>query len=250
VRPRGLVTATSPKPMKRFYEGTTAEAHGASWRVLLDGKPIKTPKGTHLELPSKPLAQAVAQEWASQGEQIKPKEMPLTTVGCTAVDLVRPEIGECVGRLLPYLAMDTLCFEDDNEILAEMQAKEWQPMREWFQAHFGVQLAVARGINAPAHPQPTLPTVEKALFGYDEWELSALEIATSTAKSLIVATSLVDREDFVAKDAFRLALLEEHFQIEKWGLVEGEHDVSHEETMMWLETCRRFGRHGRMLPVE
>jgi len=105
-------------------------------------------------------------------------------------------------------------------------------------------------LGAPAHPDGTQGTVEAELNLRDEWELSALEIATSTAKSLVVATALLDRADIEAKDALRLALLEEHFQIERWGLVEGEHDVAHNEALMWLEACRHFGKHGRGPSVE
>lgn len=220
------------------------EQHEGVWRVLLDKRPVKTPKGTFLELPSEQVARGVAEEWAAQGELLKPREMPLTTVGCTAVDLIRPDRGECVDRLLPFLSMDTLCFEDDSELLAKLQAAEWAPLRQWFEGHFGVGLAVTRGLQVPSHPQETIPTVEKALRTLDHWQLSALEIATSMAKSLVVATALLEKADVAAHDALRWAWLEEHFQIEKWGLVEGEHDVSHSESLVWLEACRRFGRHG------
>lgn len=247
---RGLVTATSPKQIKRFYDSTSAEQHGDLWRVFLDKRPVKTPRGTFLELPSQPLALAVAQEWGAQGETLKPKEMPLTTVACTAVDLIRPDKEGCVSRLLPYLTMDTLCFEDDNEFLAELQAKEWGPLRNWFEGRFNVTLGVARGLGAPSHPDGTELAVEADLKLRDEWELSAIEIATQTAKSLVAATVLVERADIEAKDAFRWANLEEHFQIERWGLVEGEHDVSHSDALMWMEACRRFGQHGRNLHPE
>lgn len=243
---RSLVTANSPRLLKRFYQGASTEQHGDVWRVLLDGKPVKTPKGFFLELPSQTVAQAVAAEWAAQGEHLKTKEMPLTTAGCTAVDLVRPAKFECVERLMPFLAMDTLCFEDENDELAELQAKEWAPVRQWFETHFGVTLGVARGIAPPAHPEETLSIVSKELCSRDEWELSALEIATDTAKSLIVAVALLDMPDVDAEAARRLALLEESFQIERWGLVEGEHDVSHSALLQWLTAVRLFGRKGRV----
>jgi len=250
VQARTLVTATSIKPMKRFYKETSVEESGAVWRVLLDKRPVKTPKGSFLELPTLELAQAVAQEWGSQGENLRTREMTLTTVGCTAVDLVRPEKAACVNRMLPYLAMDTLCFEDDQELLAEMQAMEWGPVRQWFEERFQVELRVGRGIMGPRHPQATESAVEEQLQSRDEWELCALEICTNIAKSFIVSAALLEREDVHSKDAFRWALLEEHYQIERWGLVEGEHDVSHTEFMMWMDACRRFGQHGRTLPPE
>mmetsp|Transcript_22070 Transcript_22070/g.40550 ORF Transcript_22070/g.40550 Transcript_22070/m.40550 type:complete len:271 (-) Transcript_22070:37-849(-) len=242
---RHIVTAEPKKPIKRFYD--TASVHQVSderWAVAIDGKPVKTPKGAPLELPTTALAEALAAEWRAQGEHVRPQDMPLNTLGCTAVDLIRPRMEACVERVLPFLATDTLCFEDSDSALAERQLDEWLPAREWFEAHFGVALDVARGRNlvVPEHPAETISTVEQDLLARDEWELSALEVATETAKSFIVAAALIERPDFTGEDALRWALLEEHFQIEKWGMVEGEHDISHSETLRWFEATQEFVR--------
>lgn len=235
-----MVTAESVKPMKRFFERATVEQAGDSWRVMLDSKAVKTPRGTFLELPSVALAEAVANEWHGQGETLKPKEMPLTTIGCTALDLVLPEPEKCIERMLPYLSTDTVCYEDENQFLAELQRKEWGPLRAWFEEKYTVNLSLARGLAVPSHAEGTLQAVESQLVKRDHWELCALEIATQTAKSFVVASALLDRHGATAEDGLRWALLEEHFQIERWGLVEGEHDVSHSECLFWLSACRRF----------
>jgi len=242
---RGLVTVTSPKPLKRFYDTASVERQGDLWRVLLDSKAIRTPKGSFLELPTQTLAEGVAQEWSSQGEHVKPKEMPLMTLGCTAVDLVRQDMPACIDRIMPYLAMDTVCFEYDQELLAQQQKSEWGPLREWFQGHLGSALAVSRSLGPPNHPEATMAAVQANLQSRNEWELCALDVATSTAKSLVVAMALVDRDDVDAEGALRWALLEERFQIERWGLVEGEHDVAHQEAALWLGATRSFARGSR-----
>jgi len=243
-----LVTAESPRPLKRFYTEATAEdaSSGAACRVLLDGKPVKTPKGSFLALPSRALAEAVATEWRNQSTHVRPKEMPLTTIGCTVIDLVLPETPTgpgsnlCVDRMLPYLETDTVCYEDDHEPLADLQRSEWGPLRQWYENRLGVQLAIATGLSVPAHPEATLEAVRQDLQNRGPWELCALEIATTTAKSLVVATALLDRDDVAAEQALRWAILEEYFQIERWGLVEGEHDVAHQEALLWLNATQRF----------
>merc|ERR1711920_1153890 len=101
---------------------------------------------------------------------------------------------------------------------------------------------VARGLTIPGHSELTQETVRKDLLARSEWELCAMEIATATAKSLIVASALLDRSDVMPEDALRWALLEEYFQIERWGLVEGEHDVSHQEALLWLGATQQFAR--------
>eukprot|EP00927_Polykrikos_kofoidii_P060272 TRINITY_DN55292_c0_g1_i1.p1 TRINITY_DN55292_c0_g1~~TRINITY_DN55292_c0_g1_i1.p1 ORF type:complete len:309 (-),score=45.63 TRINITY_DN55292_c0_g1_i1:68-994(-) len=247
---RGLVTAETPKPMKRFYkEVSVGQANGdvpTSWQVLLDGKAVKTPKGTFLRFPTSEMAEAARDEWESQTEFVRPKTMPITTIACTTLDLVQTDIDACVERMMPYLVTDTVCYEDDQELLAELQKNEWGPLRKWFEERIGVApLSVARGLAVPAHPEGTLATAEHHLKKRNSWELCALEIATNTSKSLVVATALFDREDMTAKKALRLALLEEFFQIERWGLVEGEHDVTHENALLWLDAARRVAHMSR-----
>eukprot|EP00933_Yihiella_yeosuensis_P019319 TRINITY_DN1566_c4_g1_i1.p1 TRINITY_DN1566_c4_g1~~TRINITY_DN1566_c4_g1_i1.p1 ORF type:complete len:287 (-),score=49.99 TRINITY_DN1566_c4_g1_i1:105-911(-) len=247
---RGLVTAQSPKQIKRFYQDAGIEKVDDFWRVTLDGKVVKTPKGTHLDLPARSLAQRLAQEWQLQGEHLKPQEMPLTTLGCTTVDLVRPNAFGAIERMLPYLSMDTVCFQDDDELFRERQEQEWGPLRKWFQDHYGVKLGLAKGIGAPGHPAETLVDVEYQLLQKDAWELCALEVATQTAKSFIVAAALIDKIDSTPTDALRWANLEEDWQIERWGLVEGDHDVAQADILTWMESCQRFSKLHRDIPPE
>eukprot|EP00929_Paragymnodinium_shiwhaense_P003450 TRINITY_DN103989_c0_g1_i1.p1 TRINITY_DN103989_c0_g1~~TRINITY_DN103989_c0_g1_i1.p1 ORF type:complete len:320 (-),score=72.31 TRINITY_DN103989_c0_g1_i1:161-1120(-) len=241
---RGLQTVNNPKSIKRFYKDVAVGSCGdddTSWQILLDGKAVKTPKHSPLHLPTKAVAEAVAAEWDAQVEKVKPTEMPLTTMGCTAVDIVKlGGLDACVGRLLPFLQTDTICFEDDHEKLVDLQRKEWGPVRQWFEDRFNVQLGIATGLGVPNHPEGTVEPVQQHLETLSVWDMCALEIATDTCKSLIVALALMERADVAPEDAFRWALLEEHFQIERWGLVEGEHDVAHEDILNWLKATRHF----------
>merc|ERR1711924_313526 len=144
---RTLVTAETPKSIKRFYKDVSVkEVSDGAWCIVLDTKDLKTPKGSALHLPSRPLAESLAEEWEAQVDKVKPLEMPLTTLACTAVDLVRPDRGACIDRMLPYLTSDTVCYEDEREGLLALQEAEWRPLREWYEASFGVKLGVARGL--------------------------------------------------------------------------------------------------------
>lgn len=235
------MTATRPKQIKRFYEEVSIEEVGGLFRVLLDGKVVKTPKGTTLDLPGVGVAHRVAREWRAQGENLEPLEMPFTTLGCTALDITQKDPEGCIDRMMPFLEMDTVCFQVDEEFLAERQEQEWRPLREWFQQEYAVKLGVATGLGSPGHPEETMLRVAEQLLTRDAWELCALEIATQTAKSLIVASALLDRSTS-AEDAMRWAQLEENFQIERWGLVEGDHDVTESEMLKWFGACRQFGK--------
>eukprot|EP00913_Durusdinium_trenchii_P021149 g19872.t1 len=142
-------------------------------------------------------------EWQTQGDDLQPLEMPFTTIGCTALDITKADPPACVDRLLPFLEMDTVCFQGEQDLLADRQRQEWGPLREWFESEYNVKLGVATGLASPNHPEETILRVTEQLLSRDIWELCALEIATQTAKSFIVASALVDRETCLAEEAIR-----------------------------------------------
>ena len=49
--------------MKRFYKETAVDAGDGGYRVLLDGKPMRTPAKAVLVAPTRALAEAIAAEW-------------------------------------------------------------------------------------------------------------------------------------------------------------------------------------------
>ena len=73
-------------PVKRFYTTVEVAAADAGHRVLLDGRPLRTPARHALALPSAALAEALAEEWRAQGETLAPHAMPLTRLASTAQD--------------------------------------------------------------------------------------------------------------------------------------------------------------------
>src|SRR3954452_13989080 len=79
--PQELVRQAARVPLrKRFYkEVGVSEAEGG-FAITLDGKPIRTPSGRQVIIPSRALADAVAAEWSHPDETIKPISMPLTRI--------------------------------------------------------------------------------------------------------------------------------------------------------------------------
>ena len=74
--------------IKKFYSDVSVAEDDGAFAVLLDGKPLKTPSRTAYALPSRALAEAIAEEWRSQGEEIDPDAMPLTRLVNTAIERV------------------------------------------------------------------------------------------------------------------------------------------------------------------
>ena len=76
-----------PSLPKRFYKDVAVTEDGAAASALkLDGKTVRTPGKAELVLPTRALADAVAEEWRAQGERIDPATMPLTKLANSAID--------------------------------------------------------------------------------------------------------------------------------------------------------------------
>ena len=71
-----------PQLRRRFYERAVVEegAEGGKpeFRIVLDGRPVKTPARRTLAAPARALAEAIAAEWEAQRDVVDPSKMPLT----------------------------------------------------------------------------------------------------------------------------------------------------------------------------
>ncbi len=79
---------------KRFYaSAVVGKAEGGGFTVMLDGRPIRTPSGRIVAIPSREIAEAVAAEWEAQKETIDPLTMPMTRFANSVVEAVidRPD---------------------------------------------------------------------------------------------------------------------------------------------------------------
>jgi chaperone required for assembly of F1-ATPase len=76
--------------MKRFYREVRVAAAASGHGIRLDDKPLRTPAKAELAVPSRALAEAIADEWRAQGDSIGINALPLTRLAMSAIDLVAP----------------------------------------------------------------------------------------------------------------------------------------------------------------
>lgn len=207
---------------KRFYKTAAASPvdggeEGSGFRVRLDGRPIRTPGGRPLTLPTEALAEAIAAEWQRQGERIDVASMAFTRLAATAVDRVAEGREAVIEMLLSYAGGDVLCYRAEEPAdLAARQDERWQPLLDWAADHLGARLAVTRGILPVAQPEPAIAALGRALEGLDGWELTALAVIAQACGSLVLAFALA-RGRIGFEEAFALSQLDESYQIERWG---------------------------------
>jgi chaperone required for assembly of F1-ATPase len=203
--------------MKRFYANVSIGIpKRGSYSILLDGKPVKTPKRADLVLPRRELAEAIAEEWRAQGEEIKPAEMFLTKCANTAIDQTAGHEGPVVEGILAY-ANDLLCYRAEfSEDLKSRQSENWDPLLDWLEARFGVKLRIGTGIAHIEQEEAALAKLRAAIGGHNAFTLTALHAAATLCGSLVLAIAILEGR-LTAEEAFAASRLDEEYQAEKWG---------------------------------
>lgn len=204
--------------MKRFYKDAGTGSGEGGHTVLLDGRPIRTPGRNLLALPTAELARAVAAEWAVQGETIRPESMGITRLASTVTDQLPERRDDAIAEIQGYAEADLLCYRAGAPSeLAERQAAAWQPWLDWAARRLDAPLLVTTAIDPLPQPAASLEALRRATAGLDDWHLVGLHATTRLTGSIVLGHALLTGELDPAT-AFDLALLEELFEIERWGL--------------------------------
>lgn len=204
--------------MKRFYKSVeVAQADGGGWRVLLDGRAIKTAGGAPQVVPTLALAEALAQEWSVQGDTLDPALFALRDLTDYAIDAIAGGKEDVASELLPYAETDTLCYRaDPDEPLHRRQLDIWEPVLERAETRFGVRFTRVSGIVHKPQPAATLERLAQELRGRDPFTLAAMRVLASLSASLVVALLAIEPDADVAA-LWNAASLEEEWQAELWG---------------------------------
>ena len=202
---------------KRFYKTAEATAVPGGYGIALDGKPVRTPAGRSLAVPVAALAEALAAEWAGQGETIDREAMPLTRFACTALDLVPEKRAEIVAEVAAYAETDLVCYRTaDPPALARRQEAAWQPLVAWAAERYGASLAVTTSLIPVAQAPEACAALHAAVAAEDDFCLAGLSMATRAFGSVVIALSLREgRLDAAA--AADASLVDERYQLERWG---------------------------------
>lgn len=204
---------------KRFYkEVGVADAEGG-FAIILDGKPIRTPSGRQVVIPSRELADAVAAEWAAQGETIDPMTMPLTRIANSVVEGVVDRVELVSDDLAKYFQTDLLFYRAGHpEGLVAREAAHWDPVLFWAAEALGAHFILSEGIMHVKQPEEAVRVARAALPG-DAWSVAALHVVTTMTGSALLALALAHG----ARDAGQVwaaAHVDEDWNADQWGVDE------------------------------
>lgn len=203
--------------MKRFYRDVTVAEAAGGFGVHLDGRAIKTVSARPQTVPTRALAEAMAQEWAEQGDEINPALFLLRDMADFALDVVAPDPAAAIESLLPYADTDTLCYRaEPDEAFAARQRLMWEPLLAEAETRFGVRFVRIAGVIYKPQPPETLARLRDELAMLDAFSLAALRNTAGLAASLVIGlAALAPNADIDA--LWDAANLEEDWQAELWG---------------------------------
>ena len=209
--------AKSGPGMKRFFTDVSIKAEGDDYSILLDDRPIKTPAKSPLRLPTKALAEAIADEWDRQQEKIVPATMPLMQSAATAIDRVRPQREKVIADIAAYGATDLVCYRASHpQNLVVRQAEAWDPLLDWIRVRHDVLLNVGAGISHIQQPPESLEKMTAVVVAQKDMTLAPLYNITALCGSLVVALAVLDGH-VTGEEAFDISELDETHVMEFWG---------------------------------
>lgn len=215
--PRGAINDSLAKPLaRRFYKDASA-GDAPPFQILLDGRAVKTPKKRALAVPTKALADAIAEEWQAQQELIDPSRMPLTRFANTAIDAVSETLDAVAADVVAYAGSDLVCYRAEApEELVVRQSHEWNSIVAWADATLHAKFKVVPGVVHVRQSPEALDAVAQALVPHDAFRLTGLHVLTTLTGSALLALAVAGG-GLSAHTAWSAAHVDEDYQISVWG---------------------------------
>ena len=214
----GRAQAADKTPLiRRFYADVTVVPQDDAHAVLLDGRPIKTPGGKPVRVPTPELANALAREWNRQSAEINFQHMPLVRLTHSAIETGPESAPAFRDEIVKYAGNDLLLYRADTpDSLVAEQERAWDPVLVALARHHGVKFQPTVGIIHQPQPQATLDRLAATLDQEDPMALVALmQMVSLTGSALLV---LAHRQNLIdAAAVWSAAHVDEDHNIRLWG---------------------------------
>ena len=203
--------------MKRFWKSVGVEADGGGWTIRLDGRAVKTPARAPLIVPTRALADAIADEWSLVEGEIDPRHMPLTGLANAAIDRVSPSKEAFASGLARYAEADLACYRADGpRELIDRQEEQWNKLLGWARRRYDVDFATTTGITHVTQPPATVERLSHAVSSLDAFRLAGLSPLVTTGGSLIGGLAVLEKA-LTPSDVWDAVSLDDQWQLERWG---------------------------------
>jgi chaperone required for assembly of F1-ATPase len=193
---RAAQAGMKPTLPKRFYKEAGVEEQDGLFHLSKQA----------LAVPSRGLAEALAEEWQGQREEIDPSTMPVTRIVNSAIDGVAPRKSEVIDDLVRYAGSDLVYYRaGEPERLAKSQDAAWSPVLAWAREFHDARFALGEGVMHVAQPEEAIAAIRRAIERIESpFALAALHVMTTLSGSVLIA--LAQAVFRAASLVFRLAV--------------------------------------------
>jgi len=203
--------------VKRFWKEVSVERESSGWAIRLDERPVRTPARASLFVPSRALAEAIADEWRPVGETIDPRAMPLTGLANAAIDRIAPEPHAFVAGIATYAEADLACYRSDwPPELVSRQAQSWDELLAWGRRRYDVDFSTTSGLLHVPQPQATIDRLSQAVAELDAFHLAGLSPLVTAGGSLLAALAVLEKA-LTPEEAWDAVSIDDRWQLEQWG---------------------------------
>jgi chaperone required for assembly of F1-ATPase len=163
------------------------------------------------------LGESIAGEWNAQSEAVDLTSMPRTSLAFVAIDAVPASREEFIREIIAFAEDDLICyFAASPAALIRHQEESWAPLLAWAKTELDLAFTRQSGVIHVDQLPATLRSVAYLAGHLDDFRLAGLVHAAKLFGSAILALALM-RAHVSAADAAQAALLDETFQLERWG---------------------------------
>lgn len=215
--PRAAARAAQQRPLpRRFYKEVSVGEAEDGFRILLDGRPVRTPARAIFAVPTRALGEAVAEEWRRQETEINPHAMPLTRLINVALDGVARDPEASAAEIVRYAGTDLICYRAEGpERLVERQGAHWDPVLDWLRTEHGARFILSAGIVHVTQPEETLARIDR-MVPREPLRLAALVSLTSLMGSALLPLALFAGR-LTPAAGWAAAHVDEDWNVEQWG---------------------------------
>ena len=202
---------------KRFWTVVEVCAVEGGYTITLDGRAIRTPAKATLVVPTRALADLLAEEWRAQGETLSPEHMPATRAANAAIDKVRGQKDAVTELLADYGDSDMVCYRAESpDELVVREAQAWDPLLDWVAHRYGLRPIACCGVVHVSQPKSLLDKLRADVARLSSFELTAFHDLVAMSGSLIIALAVLDRYAS-PEELWQVSLIDEDWQIAQWG---------------------------------
>lgn len=202
---------------RRFWTRTEVVQTEDGFTVHLDGRTIRTPGKSLLNLPTRALATRMAAEWEAQGDRVDPASMPLTRAANSAIEKVAPQREAVIAMLAEYGDTDVTCYRADYpDALVERQRAAWDPLLDWAAATYGALLIPVQGVMYQGQNVGSLERLRAPMNDMSDFQLTGFHDLVTLSGSLVIALATITGHGS-AQALWQASRIDEIWQLEAWG---------------------------------